>query len=243
MDWLQTTIIGLILFLGGLYFKNMLPSYFDEKGKNLATKEDIAEITRKTEEVQNEFREGFELFSSDVRFKYDFSYKRYSELYCSLYAIVMQSEYLRHFFDIDMGKYFAFEEVPFLQISPITKITHKVEFGENGPTGMSAKREEFETPLSQYNKMKLCDSIIEHSDLASPKLLKIAMAYRFVHNNYDGRGDGEKTSATETANDEELRLIREMVTCIVMEYNGLRKDLKMDFNQTELDTGIPQFDI
>ena len=28
----------------------------DEKGKNLATKEDIEEITRKTEEVQQEFR-------------------------------------------------------------------------------------------------------------------------------------------------------------------------------------------
>ena len=41
----------------------------DEKGKNLATKEDIEEITRKTEEVQQEFREGFELFSNDVKFK------------------------------------------------------------------------------------------------------------------------------------------------------------------------------
>ena len=38
----------------------------DEKGKNLATKEDIEEIARKTEEVQQEFREGFELFSNDV---------------------------------------------------------------------------------------------------------------------------------------------------------------------------------
>lgn len=62
--------------------KNYVPSYFDEKGKNLATKQDIAEITRKTEEVQKEFKEGFELFSSDVRFKYDFFYKQYSELYC-----------------------------------------------------------------------------------------------------------------------------------------------------------------
>ena len=42
----------------------------DEKGKNLATKEDIEEITRKTEEVQQEFRQGFELFSNDVKFKY-----------------------------------------------------------------------------------------------------------------------------------------------------------------------------
>lgn len=39
----------------------------DEKGKNLATKEDIEEIARKTEEVQQEFREGFELFSNVLR--------------------------------------------------------------------------------------------------------------------------------------------------------------------------------
>lgn len=40
--------------------------HMDEKGKNLATKEDIEEITGKTEEVQKEFKEGFELFSKDI---------------------------------------------------------------------------------------------------------------------------------------------------------------------------------
>ena len=44
----------------------------DKKGENIATKEDIEEITRKTEEVQREFKEEFEAFSSDMKFKYDF---------------------------------------------------------------------------------------------------------------------------------------------------------------------------
>ena len=67
MDWAMAILIFEVLlavavFLIGLFVKNYLPTYMDEKGKNLATKEDIEGITRKTEEVQQEFREGFELF-------------------------------------------------------------------------------------------------------------------------------------------------------------------------------------
>ena len=103
MDWailIFEILLTVAVFLIGLFVKNYLPSYMDEKGKNLATKEDIEEITRKTEEVQQEFREGFELFSNDVKFKYDFFYKQYSELYCKLYAIIIQSEYVRHFIEL-----------------------------------------------------------------------------------------------------------------------------------------------
>ena len=65
MDWailIFEILLTVAVFLIGLFVKNYLPSYMDEKGKNLATKEDIEGITRKTEEVQQEFREGFELF-------------------------------------------------------------------------------------------------------------------------------------------------------------------------------------
>ena len=36
-----------LIFLVGLFTKNYLSSYMDKKGENLATKEDIEEITRK----------------------------------------------------------------------------------------------------------------------------------------------------------------------------------------------------
>ena len=45
-------LVGLVVL--GFIIKNYLPSYFTEKGKNLATKEDVAEITRKIEEVKLE---------------------------------------------------------------------------------------------------------------------------------------------------------------------------------------------
>ena len=44
----------------------------EKKGENLATKEDVKEITRRTEEVQQEFRQEMARFSKDLEFKYDF---------------------------------------------------------------------------------------------------------------------------------------------------------------------------
>ena len=90
MTW-SDIIYCLILvgvFVLGLFVKEFLPSYVKRKAENLATKEDIAVITRKTEEVQKDFNEKFEIFSSDVRFKYDFRYKQYADLYCNHHDIL-----------------------------------------------------------------------------------------------------------------------------------------------------------
>ena len=72
-------VITIIICL--LFFKHFIPSYVTEKGKNLATKEDIREITDLTESVQQEFRKEIESFKSDLHFKYDFYYKQYEGLY------------------------------------------------------------------------------------------------------------------------------------------------------------------
>lgn len=239
MEWVHTIIIALLIFLLGLFLEHYLPVYMEEKAKNLATKEDIAKITRKTEEVQKEFREGFELFSSDVHFKYDFFYEQYSKLYCNLYAIVMQSEYVRHFVFLNNSKAITFDEAPFIEISPTKRVTQKTTWGSEQPTRTEQKVEEFETSLSQYNKKKMCEYIIENGEFASQKLLKIAIAYRFAYNYYDGNRDAGQSDLSETANAEEFRLIREMVCCIVSEYNALRKGLKMEYDEQELKTGIP----
>jgi hypothetical protein len=241
MEWSQTILIGLFIFLLGLFIKHYLPSYMEEKGKNLATKEDVAEITRKTEEVQAEFREGFEMFASDVHFKYDFYYKQYSELYCNLYAIVTQSEYVRYFVLLDCNdeekRNFSYENAPFIEVSPRHKATTSINIEEGKPVKYSKKTEDIITPVSQFNKKQLCDYIIENGALASQKLLKLAVSYRFAYEHYSGNPEVKNSSCAETANDEELRLIREMTMCIVSEYNTLRKELKMDYDKDELATG------
>ena len=47
-------IIESLLFIIGLYLA-FFKSYFQEKGKNLATKEDISEITKQVESIKNDF--------------------------------------------------------------------------------------------------------------------------------------------------------------------------------------------
>ena len=239
MEWIYIIVNAVFIFLLGLFIKNYLPSYMDEKGKNLATKEDIQEITRKTEEVQKEFREDFELFSSDVQFKYDFYYKQYSELYCKLYSIIIQSEYVRRFIFLTTGEKYAFEDTPFLEITPTHRTTQKIELKEGEPIKFKQSVDEIETPISQFNKKQMCDYIINNGQYATQKLLKIAISYRFAHSHYSGNPDVKNSSCEDMANEEEFRLIREMVCCIVSEYNFFRKELKMEYDQKELESGIP----
>ena len=214
-----------------------VPSYMRKKGENLATKQDISDITRMTEEVQNDFRKQFELYSSDIRFKYNFYFKRYSELYCKLYAVIIQSEYARYFFSKAEKENYPFNDFPFFEIQPIKRNTGTVN--ENG-TMEVLNTDVIETDLSKFNKHYLIKAIIDNSDIASQDLLKLAVSYRL---SYEFYSDNEKRIRNETINkiadEEELRLIREMVCCIVREYNSLRKDLKMSFDETELKTGEP----
>lgn len=239
MEWILV-IVQIVLFLvAGLLIKFFLPSYMEEKGKNLATKEDIQEITRKTEEVQTEFKESFELFTSDVQFKYDFHYKQYSELYSKLYAIIIQSEYARHFMFLTHGELITFDDEPFLEISPIERTTEQIKFEKDKPTTVTRNVEKIETPISQFNKKQMCDYIINNGEYATQKLLKLAVAYRFAYTYYAGNPDVKNSSCEDIANDEEFRLIREMVCCIVSEYNLFRRELKMDYDDAELQSGIP----
>ena len=238
MDMISILINIILAVALGLFIKNYLPAYMNEKGKNLATKEDIEEITRKTEAVQDEFKKEFENFQSDLKFKYDFYYKQYSELYSKLYEIIIQSEYIRHFIILNSGKKFSFDEYPFLEVSPTKLTSIKSNFISKEVIEKTEKK--IKTPISEFNKKQLCDYIIERGQYATQDLLKIAISYRFAYDYYGGNSDKDNSNSNfkDTANEEEIRLLREMVCCIVREYNLFRKELRMSYNESELKTGI-----
>jgi hypothetical protein len=50
----------------GLFIKSYLPAYFSEKGKNLATKEDIKEITNIVEQVKIELSKDLEFIKWEL---------------------------------------------------------------------------------------------------------------------------------------------------------------------------------
>lgn len=236
--WIFLITNTIFFFLLGLFLKNYFPKYMEEKGKNLATKEDIGQITKITEEVQKDFKESFEQFSSDLKFKYDFYYNQYSSLYCKLYSIIIQSEYVKHFIFLMEGKKYSFEEVPFMEISPTHRTTQQVKIEAGKPAMFQQKTEDIETPISQFNKKQLCDYIIENGEFASQKLLKLAVSYRFAYEHYAGNPNTKNSSCEDIANDEEIRLLKEIICCIVSEYNFLRKELKMSYDNDELETGM-----
>jgi hypothetical protein len=62
---LTIIIVGLILFF---MIKNFLPSYLNEKGKNLATKEDVDEITKRVEKIKSEFVKDIEHIKADLSY-------------------------------------------------------------------------------------------------------------------------------------------------------------------------------
>lgn len=67
----------------------------------------------------------------------------------------------------------------------------------------------------------------------------MAVSYRYVYSQYAGNEEILNLFSDEITNDEEFRLIRDMVCCIVSVYNYFRKELKMEYNEEELDKGIP----
>ena len=62
IDLLTLFVIFILVLLG----RNYLSSYFDEKGKNLATKEDIEEVTDRIERVRIQYASEIEMLRSEL---------------------------------------------------------------------------------------------------------------------------------------------------------------------------------
>jgi hypothetical protein len=67
IDYIPTMLTAFVLLVAGLWLKNYLPNYLNEKGKLLAQKEDIAEVTEKIESVKVEFAKDTEYLKSGLQ--------------------------------------------------------------------------------------------------------------------------------------------------------------------------------
>lgn len=234
------TVLSVVVVVGffglGLFIKNYLPNYMTQKGRNLATKEDIKEITEKTEQVRVAFQKEFANFSEELKFKNEFNYKQYSQLYSKLYAIIVQSEYFRYFATKHHNENFTFEEVPFFEISGERK---EVKADLFSGAIISQKTEQVVDSVTEYNKLQIANFVITNGDVASQKLLKLAVAYRYAHRHYSGSKNAPDNENLKKAfDDEEFEIIKQIVQTIIIDYNALRKSIKLDYNESELETGF-----
>ncbi len=84
IEHLVYSLIGLV---AGLLLNNFLPKYFGKKGENLATKEDITEITNKIETVKHDYAQQLESTKAALSaqlnthgFRYEKEYEVLNEL-------------------------------------------------------------------------------------------------------------------------------------------------------------------
>ena len=100
------SIINFLIFIGILF----LSSYFKKKGENLATKEDISEITDKVENVKTSYATSLEKFKSELtkqlyihNLQYDSEYKIYLEIWEELIEVRNATLKMRPMFDTSTG--------------------------------------------------------------------------------------------------------------------------------------------
>lgn len=89
MEWIQLFLIIIL----SLLFKNYLTKYLEEKAKNLATKEDISNITEKIEAVKfehnkrlDEIKNKNDLFYSEIKSRKERLNSKQFELYNDLWS-------------------------------------------------------------------------------------------------------------------------------------------------------------
>lgn len=69
-EWIELiAIIGIAI--AGMFWKSYFPKYMEEKAKNLASKEDIAEITREVEDVKAEIAKQTKIDELKYKLKYE----------------------------------------------------------------------------------------------------------------------------------------------------------------------------
>ena len=76
-------LILLILLFAYLFLKKYWPAYFKEKGKNLATKEDISEITNKIESVKSIYERSI--------LKFDYFHREQAKVLGQIYSLLVDA--------------------------------------------------------------------------------------------------------------------------------------------------------
>lgn len=90
---------------------------------------------------------------------------------------------LRFFYDIK-GSH---KEIPFIEIEKRKEIKKRTLDFNNidfGNFTFNTTEYSINDAVTEFNKKKIYEEIISKREFASPKLLKLAVAYRYVHNYY-----------------------------------------------------------
>lgn len=173
-------------------------------------------------------------FVDKKKFERDHSYKQLRELYLSLYGIIAQSEFLRYRYKFN--EQFSILELPFLEIQKEIKKTI-IDINKGVKTSITNE----ETDITKFNKKALVELILDKPEYASQKLLKLAVGYRYSHENYLRKDLSDEQK--EEHQIYELMLIYEIVTTVVKETNEKLKLCNMSYTENEYEHGIMDYNV
>lgn len=175
------------------------------------------------------------IFLNNIReqrnFKRDHNYNQLTELYLELYAVIIQSEYLRYFSKKYRNMEFVFWKIPFLETK---RIRRKITNGK-------IIEEEIKTLITEFNKKYLVEKIFDNKKYASQDLLKLAVAYRYANEYYLENNDNEQIQKAFQL--EEVKLIYLMVKTITKECNMYLENCNMPYDASELSCGRINFNV
>ena len=212
-------LLYLMIIIAGLIIKKIWDSsnsYFNEKAKNYATKQDIEEITRKTESVQIEFKQKLEEFEADLSFKYNFYEKQYTLLYSNLYRMISYSNSIIYF-GLNIEKDNEYKNVPIAEFN----LDNEEEY-ENRAAIICSDSNESNEHTSITNILELVENNVMY---ASPQLIDICMALCYLRKRDD-------LSNNDMYNESVIKLRKKLVEVIVKDYNWLRNQLRLSDNNS-----------
>lgn len=160
------------------------------------------------------------------KFKREYASTQLNKLYLQLYANVAQSEFVKKFHDISA----PLEEIPYVEVNKsIKRETREIFKG----SVVRVTEEEKQDAITEFNKINIANIIIEKGEHARQDLLKLAVAYRYVHPHYQN----DSIVNVGKFRDEELKLIFQIVNHIVKYTNENLKTCRLQYNKKELKSG------
>ena len=207
----------------------LLKGYFEQKGKLLADTEHAKELTDITESVKHDYTK------KDIQYgsKNEYFKERYYNLYSELYAVISQSEFQRYFYSVYSTPNADITDttrIPFIEHNSERK-TDRISF-KDGVSSTSSETIPTNQDITDFNKEYIYKLILRNSNYASQALLSLGLAYRFVHRYY--LKDLEKERIKQGMNNEEVKIIHKIVQVVIKEYNWLRKEIGLSYNNEEM---------
>lgn len=212
-EYINTLSFVLLLIISGICLKIWKASdtFFIKKAENYATKQDITEITKKTEEVQSEFHKIRTEFDTDLKFRYTFYENQYKELYAKLYLKICKSEALRFTLNSLSKDSYKFCTLPIVEYAG--------NYDENGnEVGDKSIIED------------IVELVLEKEIYSSPELIKLICTFNAVEN-YE-----KHTETEDMIGQLEKELKIEIIRTIFGDYCWLRDRLHLKNDKDMIET-------